>query len=340
MPMSEAYRNRLLPNLETIAGHFGTPFHIYDEIGIRQTGEALKKAFAGVDHFKEFYAVKALPNPRILELMLEMGFGFDCSSVAELVLARRAGGKPEDIMFTSNNTSAADFRSALSDNGCLLNLDDISLLPKVPAVPEMICFRYNPGPRRTGNSIIGNPKEAKYGVAHHQIVDAYRQARSLGATKFGIHTMLASNELNYTYMVQTTQMLFELVEWISSELDITFDFINIGGGLGIAYRPEDAPFDIGALGKDVSRAVPCLRRPPGVYAQTLHGKRPPDDRPSRRTGHKGHQPQGNLSHLRGRGCLYVIPDAPGNVRRLSPHRYSRKNRSRADRNGGCDRILV
>lgn len=197
MPMSAAFQNRLYPVLNEIVQEFGTPFHIYDETGIRQTAEKLTSAFAPFEGFREFYAVKALPNPRILQIMGEMGFGFDCSSIAELMLSRRIGARGGDIMFTSNNTSAEEFSFAALDGGCILNLDDISLVPKVPEMPEMICFRYNPGPRRTGNSIIGNPVESKYGVAHDQMLDAYRAAIDRGARRFGLHTMLVSNERNY-----------------------------------------------------------------------------------------------------------------------------------------------
>lgn len=252
MPMSNDFANRLLPRLEEIAAHFGTPFHIYDETGIRDTGDRLKQAFSGIDGFREYYAVKALPNPAILSIMQTLGFGFDCSSIAELVLSRAAGGHGEDIMFTSNNTSLEEFEYAEADGGSILNLDDISLLRKVPQLPDLICFRYNPGERRTGNHIIGTPIEAKYGVSHDQILEAYRQAKQMGIKRFGLHTMLASNELNYTYMVETSDMLLELAEWISKELDITFEFLNIGGGLGIPYRPEDRPLNIDAMGKEIT----------------------------------------------------------------------------------------
>ena len=251
MPMQSEFKHRLYSILPAIADSFGTPFHIYDERGIRRTGDQLKKVFAALDGFQEYFAVKALPNPRILEIMADMGFGFDCSSIAELILARQAGGRNEDLMFTSNNTDPAEFETAAQDDGCILNLDDASLVPKVPVMPELICFRYNPGPRRTGNSIIGKPEEAKYGVAHHQLLAAYDQARSRGAKRFGLHTMLASNELNHTYMVQTAQMLLEIVEWVSKELGIRFEFVNMGGGLGIPYRPEDPAFNLAAMGKEV-----------------------------------------------------------------------------------------
>lgn len=268
MPMSPSYRERLFPNLDEIASQFGTPFHIYDERGIRQTGGHLKNAFAALDHFREYFAVKALPNPRILEIMREMGFGFDCSSMAELTLARKIGARGDDLMFTSNNTSEAEFEAAQDQGGSLLNLDDISLVPKVPRMPETVCFRYNPGPRRSGNSIIGNPVEAKYGVAHHQLLDAYRGAMDRGAKRFGLHTMLASNELNYNYMVQTVQMLLEVIVWITRELNIRFDFINMGGGLGIPYRPEDPPFDLDAMAGEVTTLFANFKKAQG-YAPRL-----------------------------------------------------------------------
>ena len=260
MPMSSGFRTRLLPSLADIAAQFGTPFHIYDEAGIRATGELLKQAFAGVPGFREYYAVKALPNPAILQIMQGLGFGYDCSSVAELELARQAGGREEDIMFTSNNTTPAEFDAALGAGGCILNLDDISLIDKVPQWPELVCFRYNPGPARSGNVIIGTPEEAKYGVAHEQIVAAFEKARARGARRFGLHTMLASNERNADYMVQTVQMLLELIAQIGKQLAIRFEFINIGGGLGIPYRPEDEAFDVMKLGHESGELLAEFRR--------------------------------------------------------------------------------
>lgn len=260
MPMSEAFKNRLLPVLPRTIEHFGTPFHIYDEAGIRETGRRLKNAFAGIENFREFYAVKALPNPRILEIMGSMGFGYDCSSITELLLSRKVGGRGEDIMYTSNNTSHEEFIAAAADGGSILNLDDISLLAKVPVMPELICFRYNPGPRRVGNDIIGNPIEAKYGVSHDQIVEAYRQAKDRGARRFGLHTMLASNELNHEYMVHTAEMLLELVEFIAQEVGISFEFINIGGGLGIPYQPEAKELQIEVMGREITTAFQAFRQ--------------------------------------------------------------------------------
>jgi diaminopimelate decarboxylase len=277
MPLHDSFKARLYPLLPALAEHFGTPFHIYDEAGIRATGDALTRAFAGAPGFREYFAVKALPNPHILRIMHEIGFGFDCSSIPELILSRGVGASGESIMFTSNNTSPQEFAAALEDGGCILNLDDISLLNQLPTLPDLICFRYNPGARRTGNAIIGKPEEAKFGVAHSQILEAYRRAYSRGVRRFGLHTMLVSNERDYRYMVQTAHMLLELADWIGRELDIRFEFINIGGGLGIPYRPEDTPLDIEALGREVaalfgeSPYAPCLYMESGRYITGPHG---------------------------------------------------------------------
>jgi diaminopimelate decarboxylase len=263
MPMSQAFADRLNPVLQQAARYFGTPFHIYDERGIRETGRRLNEAFENVKGFKEFYAVKALPNPRVLEIMFELGFGFDCSSVPELVLSRSLGARGGDIMFTSNNTTPSEFEAALKDGGSILNLDDITLIDRVPRMPELICFRYNPGSRRTGNDIIGNPVEAKYGVSDDQIVDAYRLAMERGARRFGLHTMLCSNELNCDYMIETVKMLLEMVERISGELGIEFEFINMGGGLGIPYLPDRESFDVERLGRESARLLNEFERKHG-----------------------------------------------------------------------------
>lgn len=281
MPMTQGFKDRLYPHLPAIVAHYGTPFHIYDEAGIRETGRLLKQAFADIPVFREYYAVKALPNPSVLAIMQDMGFGFDCSSVTELMLARQLGARGGDVMFTSNNTSPEDFQAAAADGGCILNLDDITLIDKVPEMPELICFRYNPGNRRTGNDIIGKPEEAKYGVSHDQIVDAYRQAQARGAKRFGLHTMLASNELHYSYMVQTAAMLLDLVETIGAELGIAFEFINIGGGLGIPYLPDVDPLNIAAMGEEITALFvdfkdrrgycPALMMESGRYMTGPHG---------------------------------------------------------------------
>ncbi len=252
MPMSQSFENRLLPVLNEISDHFGTPFHIYDESGIRATGQNFTAAFSRLNGFREYFAVKALPNPRILQIMQDLGFGFDCSSVSELMLSRQIGARGDDIMFSSNNTTHAEFQAAAGDGGCILNLDDISLIAKVPKMPETISFRYNPGPRRSGNRIIGDPVESKFGVAHEQIIDAYKLAKARGARRFGLHVMLVSNELNPGYMVQTAAMLLEVAARVLKALDIRIEFINIGGGLGIPYAPGQKPLDIAALAAEIA----------------------------------------------------------------------------------------
>ena len=269
MPMSEAFKQRLFPILPELSAHYGTPFHVYDEAGIRETGERLKKAFSGIPGFREYFAVKALPNRRIQQMMLEMGFGFDCSSIPELILARQVGGRGEDIMFTSNNTSPEEYAFAEQDGGCILNLDDISFIPKVPHFPELICFRYNPGPRRTGNAIIGNPVEAKYGVAHEQFIDAYRLSRESGAKRFGLHTMVASNERDYNYIVQTAVMLLELTALLEKELGIRLEFANIGGGMGIPYHPDHLPLDLDAMAKEITALFDTFRSTHGWAPKML-----------------------------------------------------------------------
>jgi diaminopimelate decarboxylase len=250
--MSQSFQERLFPIAAELAEHYGTPFHIYDEAGILETGERLKKAFSGIEGFREYYAVKALPNPRILEIMKELDFGFDCSSIPELILSRQVGGRGEDIMFTSNNTTNEEFLAAAAEGGSILNLDDISLVAKVPEFPELVCFRYNPGPRRTGNIIIGNPVEAKYGITHDQLISAYKMAMERGAKRFGLHTMVASNERDYTYMVETARMLLQISALVEEELGIRFEFLNIGGGLGIPYDPADSALDLDAMAEEIT----------------------------------------------------------------------------------------
>ena len=248
MPISPDYRDRLYPHLKTIAGYFGTPFHIYDERGIRQSVRSLKTAFENFD-FCEYYAVKALPNPHILAILFEEGCGFDCSSIPELILAQQVGAAGEAIMFTSNNTTPEEFNVAL-ESRCILNLDDISLIDKVPYLPELISFRLNPG-SAIGNAIIGKPEEAKFGVPKPRIVEAYQQAQVHGAKRFGLHTMVMSNERDTTRLLASICNLCQVARQLYDELGIRVEFINIGGGLGIPYRPEDLPVDIQAFANGI-----------------------------------------------------------------------------------------
>ncbi len=265
MPLSNDFEKRLDRRLTEIVDHFKTPFHIYDEKGIIETGEKLKSAFSNIEGFREFFAVKAQPNPSILKLMMELGFGFDCSSVAELYLARSVGAKPSDIMFTSNNTSSNDFEVAAENGGCILNLDDITLIDKLDEIPKLICFRYNPGSRRSGNFIIGNPIESKYGIRHEDIITAYEKAKDRGANRFGIHTMIVSNELDISHMTETVKMLLDVIELITEKLDIRFEFMNMGGGLGIPYKPEELTVDIEKMGEDITKVLHEFEKKNGYH---------------------------------------------------------------------------
>jgi diaminopimelate decarboxylase len=261
--MSQAFQSRLFPRLPEIIAYFGTPFHILDEQGILETGAKVKADFKDISGYQEFFAVKALPNAAILKIIKKMGFGVDCSSPSELILSRRNGFKGEDIMFSSNNTAADTFKLALADGGCILNLDDISMIDKVRDFPALICFRYNPGERRTGNQIIGIPVEAKYGLRHDQVIEAYRQAMQRGAKRFGLHTMIVSNERNYQYMVETVRMLLDVMAMVTQALGIKFEFFNISGGVGIPYRPDDKPFDLPALAMEANALITAFEKRQG-----------------------------------------------------------------------------
>ena len=227
-------RQKTLPftksQIDSIVERFGTPFHIYDEHGIRENARRLKAAFSWVPDFREYFAVKATPNPHIVAMLHEEGFGADCSSLAELVLCERCGVTGHDIMFTSNDTPAEEYRKAM-ELGAIINLDDISHLPflmRHVGLPELLCFRYNPGESRVGNAIIGRPKEAKYGLTRPQLTEAYRSARELGVKQFGLHTMIASNELDPTHFIETARMLFAIAVELYDELGIKLEFVNLG----------------------------------------------------------------------------------------------------------------
>jgi diaminopimelate decarboxylase len=286
MPMSKSLRERLFPVLPKIIAAFGTPFHIYDEEGITRTSERLYSAFEPLNEicpapYMNCDAVKALPNPRILELLHGLGMGFDCSSVPELMMARDAGAKWDEIMFTSNNTSAEEFSAALGDEGCILNLDDLSFVDKVRDLPELVSFRYNPGKRRTGNSIIGNPFEAKYGITHEQLVPGYRKLKRRGVKRFGGHTMVCSNERNGDYIVDTVRMQLKIAGMLKKELGIELEFVNIGGGFGIPYEPEHKELEVEKVGteslglfrkfRDKHGFVPALYSECGRYVTGPHG---------------------------------------------------------------------
>ena len=237
-----------------------TPFHIYDEKAILENARKMKAAFGKVPGFKEFFAVKALPNPFILKILKKEGFGVDCSSLPELILAEKVGLIGEDIMFSSNDTPFEEFIKA-RELGAYINLDDINhvdYLEKHAGLPKVICFRYNPGPLKRGNLIIGKPEEAKYGLTRDQLFEGYRILRDRGVKRFGMHTMVASNELDPGYFVETARILFELIVEISKELDITFEFVNLGGGIGIPYLPNQDPVSFETVAEGVNESYDSI----------------------------------------------------------------------------------
>ena len=241
--------------LEALTERFPTPFHIYDEKAIRENAQRLKAAFAWNAGFKEYFAVKATPNPYLMKLLKAEGFGSDCSSYPELLLSEKVGVLGEDIIFTSNDTPAYEFAKA-KELGAIINLDDIShiqYLEEQVGLPELVCCRYNPGPLKGGNAIIGHPEEAKYGFTREQLFEGYRILRDKGVKRFGLHTMVASNELEGAYFVETAHLLFELVGELTAELGIEFEFVNIGGGIGIPYKPEEDAVDIEAVAEGIRK---------------------------------------------------------------------------------------
>jgi diaminopimelate decarboxylase len=239
--------------IERISEQFPTPFYIYDEKGIRENARNLIKQFSWNKGFREYFAVKATPNPFILKILKEEGFGTDCSSLPELILSEKVGIVGEEVMFTSNDTPAHEFKKAM-EMRATINLDDISHIPfleKHCGIPDLISVRYNPGNLRQGSFIMGNPEEAKFGFTREQVFDGLSLLQNKRAKRFGLHTFIASNELNSQYFIDTAQMMFELVLEIRSRLGIKVEFVNISGGIGIPYKPEEAAVSL----DDVSSGI-------------------------------------------------------------------------------------
>jgi len=244
--------------LEKIVEEFPTPFHLYDEKGIREKARAVNKAFSWNKGFKQYFAVKATPNPYIMRVLQKLGVGADCSSLAELMLCEKVGITGHDIMFTSNDTPYVEYKKAL-DMGAIINLDDITHIEYLEknhgSLPDTFCVRYNPGSlKEGGNTIIGLPEEAKYGMTRDQVFEAYKQLQAKGVKHFGIHTMVVSNELDIDGLVGTAELCFNLAVDIKNELGINVEFIDLGGGVGVAYKPEQTPVDFKALSKGVEEA--------------------------------------------------------------------------------------
>ena len=259
--------------LEAIAARYPTSFHIYDERGIRENARRLKAAFAWNPGFREYFAVKATPTPAILKLLKEEGCGCDCSSMTELMISERCGITGENIMFSSNDTPAEEFQMA-DRLGAIINLDDLTLVDylerSIGHVPEKICCRYNPGgvftlgETREGFQVMDNPGDAKYGMTRAQIAEAFTRLSAMGAKEFGIHAFLASNTLSNEYYPALARVLFQLAAELKEETGCHITFINLSGGVGVPYRPEQPANDIAAIGAGVRKAYEEILVPAGM----------------------------------------------------------------------------
>lgn len=254
LPVSEA-------RLEEIIAEYPTPFHIYDAKGIVDNIRRFIKAFSWAKDFKEYFAVKATPNPYIMRLLQKEGVGADCSSLAELILCEKVGITGDDIIFSSNDTPYEEYAKAM-EMGAIINLDDIThvaYLEKHGELPNRLAFRYNPGPlKHGGNTIIGLPEEAKYGMTGDQIIEAINYCKNHGVERFGLHTMVVSNELDITGLIGTAELMFDLALRVKKETGIEVDFIDFGGGIGVAYRPEETPVDYEALSAGIKEAYETM----------------------------------------------------------------------------------
>ena len=244
MPISEDFAKRLLPLLPGIVAEYGTPFHIYDAQGIVRTHRAMEQEFGDLP-FRQYFAVKALPNPAVLFLLLREGSGLDCSSHIELLLADRVGARGEDIVFTSNNTSMTEYTQAV-EAGALVTFDDRTMLDKVDTLPDVVAFRVSPHGLPASSRLMGDAVHSKFGVPVDEIVDAYRDARRRGATSFGIHGMSCANELDTGRAIRAAVDLLELGGRVSAEAGADLVYVNVGGGLGVPCQPTDEPFDFRA----------------------------------------------------------------------------------------------
>ena len=255
--------------LVELAKKFPTPFYIYDEKAIRENVKYFYKAFSIFPSFTEYFAVKALPNPYILKVLESEGCGGDCSSLPELMLCEKSGITGRRIMFTSNDTPAQEFVYA-QKLGAIINLDDITHIDFLKnalggKLPDTICFRYNPGPlKEGGNSIIGKPEEAKYGLTKEQMIHAYKICKAEGVKHFGIHTMVASNELNPDFFVDTARIVFELILEVQKECGVNIEFADLGGGVGIPYRPGQKKVDLDYVAKGIKVLYDKMIVPAGL----------------------------------------------------------------------------
>lgn len=254
--------------LDEITKKYPTPFHLYDEKGIRENAERVKKAFSWNKGFREYFAVKATPNPALMQIMREYGFGCDCSSMTELMLSEACGFSGDEIMFSSNVTPAEEYKKAESI-GAIINLDDIThidfLEKTLGYIPKKISCRFNPGGLfRLSNGIMDNPGDSKYGMTEEQMFEAFRTLKAKGAEEFGIHAFLASNTVSNDYYPQLAGILFDLAVRLQRETGCHITFINLSGGVGIPYRPDEEPNDILAIGEGVRRVFNEILVPAGM----------------------------------------------------------------------------
>ncbi|MEM9364414.1 MAG: diaminopimelate decarboxylase [Planctomycetota bacterium] len=252
--------------IRSITEDHPTPFVLYDVAGIRQRVHDLMDAFSWNAGFQQYFAVKATPNPHVVALLAESGCGADCSSMAELITCDRLGIGGADVMFTSNNTTVDEFEAAVR-LGAIVNLDHPNHIPQLAelsSLPEVVSFRFNPGPEREGNVIIGDPKEAKFGCTREQILEGYSRCRDLGIERFGLHAMVVSNELNVDALLDTAQMLFELAIQIRDATGVSVECINLGGGIGVPYRPDQDEIDLSEFGAGVERLYQQMLVPAGL----------------------------------------------------------------------------
>lgn len=253
--------------LEDIASRYATPFYLYDEKGIRETARRVNKAFSWNKGFKEYFAVKATPTPGILKILHEEGCGADCSSYTELLIADAVGFKGDEIMFSSNDTPAEDFQLARKLNATI-NLDDIThidFLERVADIPDTVCCRYNPGGHfAIANNIMDNPGDAKYGMTREQLTEAYKRLMAKGVKHFGLHAFLASNTVTNDYYPELARILFKVAVELKEETGASIEFINLSGGVGIAYRPGQPQNDIMEIGEGVRRAYEEVLVPAGM----------------------------------------------------------------------------
>ena len=252
---------------EEIKAQFPTPFHVYDEKGIRENARRLNKAFSWNKGYKEYFAVKATPNPYILKILQEEGCGVDCSSLTELMMSECCGFKGSDIMFSSNVTPEEDMKKAF-ELGAYINLDDfthIEFLENLCGIPENICCRYNPGGVfAISSQIMDTPGDAKYGFTKDQLFEGFKILKEKGAKNFGIHAFLASNTVTNEYYPKLARILFELAVELHQKLDVHIKFINLSGGVGIAYEPDKPQNDIMAIGEGVHKAFDEVLVPAGM----------------------------------------------------------------------------